>query len=350
MTSPEPPPGSLSKLLGAPFGIALETADVDKFLQQKITKKIAYWSTQRLSLAGRATVINAVLLSSIYYFIAIWSGSIHAIRSVRGNLHNYLWSGSEHSSRTRVSWTDCCLPKLVGGLQLLDPEVSLNALLSKWVLYAIEPGISGLKTLLRYRIHRMKPHPKTGYWFPSSAWLMVHKSSATRGLRVWNKIISAWKRIVKNIELVPPRNADEVLSTSIWWATSFIGSNFNFSVDRARLLARFGMRTIRDLWDLDTRDFKSWDAISTKFPISMLERHHWFSLLSQIPHNWLQLLKTQREQACPSDWVGIFSHPKDTLPMIIWKVSILNPSLIQPHVQSLVLRGDTKRATIGSQS
>jgi len=92
------PPHSLSKLLGAPFGVSLETEDVDTFLQLKITKKLKYWTTQRLSLAGRAIVINAILPSSIYYFLAIWCGFIQAIRSTRGSMRNFLWSGSEHLS------------------------------------------------------------------------------------------------------------------------------------------------------------------------------------------------------------------------------------------------------------
>jgi len=70
------PPHSLSKLLGALFGVSLEIADVESFLQLKITKKLKYWTTKRLSLVGRAIVVNAILLLSIYYFLAIWCGSI----------------------------------------------------------------------------------------------------------------------------------------------------------------------------------------------------------------------------------------------------------------------------------
>jgi len=98
------PLGSLSTLLGAPFGITLATPNVDNFLKQKISKKISYWSSQRLSLAGRATVVNAVLLSSLYFFIAIWCGSLQVIRAIRGDLRNYLWSSSKHLCRARVAW------------------------------------------------------------------------------------------------------------------------------------------------------------------------------------------------------------------------------------------------------
>lgn len=67
---------SLSTLLGAPFGITFDTLNIDTFFQHKIGKKLSYWSTQRLSLASKATIVNAVLLSTLYYFISIWCGSL----------------------------------------------------------------------------------------------------------------------------------------------------------------------------------------------------------------------------------------------------------------------------------
>jgi len=97
------PLGSLSKLLGAPFNITLDTEDIDLFLKQKVSKKLSYWSSQRLLLAGRVIVVNSVLLSTLYYFIAIWIGSIHVLRNIRGNLRDFMWSGTEHTSHARVS-------------------------------------------------------------------------------------------------------------------------------------------------------------------------------------------------------------------------------------------------------
>jgi len=118
---------------------------------------------------------------------------------------------------------------------------------------------------------------------------------------VWNHIISAWKKIVKNIELLPSSNASEVLSTSIWWSTNFIGSNFHFSIDRARVLARAGLRSIGDLWDANISDFKTWETISIEFPFTPMERHHWFFLISQIPQSWHQLLSDNPSRAFIGD-------------------------------------------------
>jgi len=131
-------------------------------------------------------MVNTILLSTIYYFIAMWSGSIQVIRLIRSNLRNYLWNDIEYTTYTRVNWKDCCLLKAIGGLKLLDPKVSLYTLLAKWILYAIELGISRLKILLHHQNNRMKPHPKGAYWFPLPSWLMVHRPSATHKSQVWN--------------------------------------------------------------------------------------------------------------------------------------------------------------------
>jgi len=69
----------------------------------------------------------------------------------------------------------------------------------------------------------------------------------TRGSKIWNRISATWKILAKHVDILPSTNADEVLNTSIWWSTTFIGSNFNFSVDRVRILARSGLRTLGDL-------------------------------------------------------------------------------------------------------
>jgi hypothetical protein len=61
----------LEKLLGLPFGIDVAIVDMDRFLQDKIERKLYYWTTLRLSLASQAVVVNMVLLSTLWYFIVL---------------------------------------------------------------------------------------------------------------------------------------------------------------------------------------------------------------------------------------------------------------------------------------
>ena len=61
----------VSKLLGAPFGLALTTKDVDTFLLDKLTKKLIHWNTTKINPTRRSVVANSVLLSSTFFFLSI---------------------------------------------------------------------------------------------------------------------------------------------------------------------------------------------------------------------------------------------------------------------------------------
>lgn len=93
--------GDLSKLLGTPFGLNLNTLDVDQFLYQKISKKLDYWSNMRSPLVGRAIICNNVLLSTLWFFITAWGGSRKIIGKIRGAIQNYLWSGKKSISHVQ---------------------------------------------------------------------------------------------------------------------------------------------------------------------------------------------------------------------------------------------------------
>ena len=61
----------------------METEDIDTFLVNRIKSKLDYWVTTKLSLAGRAVIIKQVLLSSLWYFLSIWNGSVRALAKVK---------------------------------------------------------------------------------------------------------------------------------------------------------------------------------------------------------------------------------------------------------------------------
>ena len=101
------PKGRISKLLGSPFGLSITTADIDQFLLGKLRKKLTYWTSTKLSLAGRRLIVNQVLMSTLWYFIGVWAGSRKVIKQSQALLRNYLWSGREHRARARVAWDTC---------------------------------------------------------------------------------------------------------------------------------------------------------------------------------------------------------------------------------------------------
>ena len=129
----------LFKLLGTPFGLNSNTADVDSFLYNRISEKLKYWNTMKLSLAWRVVICNLVLFSTLWFFIMVWGGSNKTLRNIRGAIRNYLYSRKEQLTRTRVSWRECCMKKKEGGLGLVDPKLAKTSLLCKWNIKAMEP-------------------------------------------------------------------------------------------------------------------------------------------------------------------------------------------------------------------
>jgi hypothetical protein len=159
-------PCSISKLLGTVFGVDLDTGNIDEFLMQKIRKKLCYWTTTHLSLSGRVTIINQVLLATLWYFITIWQGSKRVLGKITSLIRNFLWSNKEHKTRIRVNWGDCYVKRKNRGLGIIDPTDALKALLNKWIISTYLPSESNLQLLLRHKLSLFQP-AKRLLWPPN---------------------------------------------------------------------------------------------------------------------------------------------------------------------------------------
>lgn len=87
----------LSKLLGTPFSLNLNTLDVDHFLYSKISKELDYWSAMKPFSASKVVIYNHVLLSTLWYFITVWGGSNKILPKIKNVIGNYLWFGKTQS-------------------------------------------------------------------------------------------------------------------------------------------------------------------------------------------------------------------------------------------------------------
>jgi hypothetical protein len=70
----------LSKFLGYPFGLKLSSYTIDSLLIDCTKKKMEFWYSSRLYIAGRIIITNHVILASILYFVSMWSGTLQALR------------------------------------------------------------------------------------------------------------------------------------------------------------------------------------------------------------------------------------------------------------------------------
>ena len=150
----------------------------------------------KLSLAGCALICNHVLLSTLWFFISVWGGSNKILNKIRGAIRNYLWSGKEQQSRSRVSWRECCLKKKYRGLDLVDPEAAKTSLLCKWIVRAMEPGDSNLQVMLRFRLAYFKPQIGRS-WGPNLDWFTNEQHQGFTESKVWGHIGKTWRIMAK---------------------------------------------------------------------------------------------------------------------------------------------------------
>ena len=143
-------------------------------------------------------VVNGILLSSLFFFLAIWVSTKAEVMKVRYMLSNYLWSSSMSRSRSKVAWYQCCLLKSQGKIGLIDPVDAISAVLIKWVVKASKPGQSNLHVMLRFRLASCQPY-QAGNWAPLLEFFTKPGYSSRRNSLTWNRVTAAWKVFVKSL-------------------------------------------------------------------------------------------------------------------------------------------------------
>jgi hypothetical protein len=72
-------------------------------------------------------------------------------------IRNFLWSGTAIQTKARVAWRTCCMQREDGGLNMIKPQEALLALMAKWIVSALESGLSNFRNLIRYKLMHFQP-------------------------------------------------------------------------------------------------------------------------------------------------------------------------------------------------
>lgn len=103
-----------------------------KSLINKILDKIQGWAALLLSYAGRVQLINSVLFGIQVYWSQIFLIPKKIIQVIQAACRNFLWTGKARLSRKAlVAWERVCLPKIAGGLNIVDLHVEYKAAVMK---------------------------------------------------------------------------------------------------------------------------------------------------------------------------------------------------------------------------
>lgn len=189
---------------------------------------------------------NSILLSSLFFFFSVWGGNKKGVAKLKSSILNYLATGKTEKLRARVSWLQCCQKREDGGINLINPDDVVAALMGKWVVKVLEPSSSNLHLLLRHKLSQFQPY-SGGRWDESLEFFFIPKHQTRMGSIVWNRVVPAWKSLLPAISFVPPTCWEDLMSLSWWWnpAAPMIGPGF--SRLRAAALHKTGIRQYRDV-------------------------------------------------------------------------------------------------------
>jgi len=104
-----------------------------RFLEEQLLSNlktvVGIYSQRQLSLRGRATVMNTLILTKNWYLLRIFNPTLTFLKKVRQLMYQYVWQ----NKRSLVAFDQLCLPIAKGGLGLIHPEKQHMVLQKKFL-------------------------------------------------------------------------------------------------------------------------------------------------------------------------------------------------------------------------
>ncbi|CAL5387167.1 unnamed protein product [Camellia sinensis] len=123
---------NLGKYLGVPLLHSRVNSQIYNNILEKIQRKLSNWKANTLSLAGRATIVQAVSFSIPSYIMQIAKIPQRICKQIDKLNRNFLWGDQDNRKKGHlVNWKQVCKTKQEGGLGLKRAEDQNIALLAK---------------------------------------------------------------------------------------------------------------------------------------------------------------------------------------------------------------------------
>ncbi|KAL8484861.1 hypothetical protein ACS0TY_027234 [Phlomoides rotata] len=119
--------------LGVTVGAKKHDGRIWEPVINKFKSKLSLWKSKNLSIAGRITLVNAVLNSIPTYILSLYRALKNIIRILSSLQRKFLWGVRDEKSKINwVKWGSVCESKDRGGLGIKCISTFNLALLGKW--------------------------------------------------------------------------------------------------------------------------------------------------------------------------------------------------------------------------
>ncbi|OBZ81510.1 hypothetical protein A0J61_10441 [Choanephora cucurbitarum] len=127
---------------------------VENMLLEKIKNQIQAFTARGLSLRGRATIANKLILSRLWFTLRLLSPPKRFFEKLRSMIYTFVWQ----NKYPRVAFSQLCLDFTRGGVGLLEPSRQHLLLQMKWIFSIFSRLGDGLLTsALKYHLGFLSP-------------------------------------------------------------------------------------------------------------------------------------------------------------------------------------------------
>lgn len=213
--------GGVGKYLGLPEHFGRRKKDFFSSIVDRMKQKSLSWTTQFLSTAGKATMLQSVLSPIPNFAMTCFQLLVSLCKRIQSVLTRFWWDSKEGERKICwISWDKLTQPKSVGGLGFRDIQTFNHALLAKisWRIIT-KPDCLLARVLLGKYCHKvsfLKTNPSSSI---SHGWrgillgrdlLIKHLGKAVGNgdsINVWS---DNWIEPVSNIKPIGPVLAQDV--------------------------------------------------------------------------------------------------------------------------------------------
>lgn len=112
-----------------------QRAQIEERLLTSVRTQCHIYSKRQLSIMGRVTIVNSLILSKVWYCLRMLKPTQKFLEKVKSCVYQFVWQ----KKRPQLRKERIFLPKSRGGLAVLDPSLQQLILQKRWLNYIIEP-------------------------------------------------------------------------------------------------------------------------------------------------------------------------------------------------------------------
>jgi hypothetical protein len=235
---------------------------------QKIKNILNMWQGRNLSLKGRITIINSLIIPKILYPASMIYTSKETIKELKTVITNFIWK----NKTAKIAYNTLIQPIEEGGLRLIDVGAKTVALQLSWIPRLIKNDNLNWAKIIR-NIMGIK---KTDDFF------YENRSPIKTYSLFYNDIHREW------VNIINPKSPDKkMIKNERLWNNQFIRIN-NEYINWANWKSA-GIFLIQDLIH-ENGDFLRLEEINKKFNLN-LNILNLTSIIKAIPQSWKDILK-----------------------------------------------------------